>query len=289
FTAPRPAGKLLKQKAVPTGLFRVVRALVQRGKGGVYQAIDAQSNPPRLCLLKEGRRHGELSWDGRDGAWRVRNEERVPLRLTREGLNVPQVYARFKVEGNVYLALAFIDGESLHDLLLRQQRRLPIKCVLSFGIEIASFLAQMHRAGWAWRDCKPNNLILKRDGRIVPIDFEGAEQISRPDSRLWGTRGFLPRVGRGQGSHHGLADDLYALGSIMFLLITGQMFDEAKRIPIARLRRNVPSDLRLLVESLLAIEPQERPGAENVQAQLTAIFRTHWPEVRPLLPGVKAA
>src|SRR5207247_634689 len=72
--------------------FHVLRALVQRGKGGVYQAIDAQSNPPRLCLLKEGRKHGEVSWDGRDGAWRVRNEERVLSQLLNHGMNVPKVY-----------------------------------------------------------------------------------------------------------------------------------------------------------------------------------------------------
>ena len=94
--------------------FRVLQALIQRGKGGVYQAIDFSSDPPRLCLLKEGRKHGEVTWDGRDGAWRVRNEERVLKQLAACGVKVPEVYSSFEVQENYYLAMEFIAGESLH-------------------------------------------------------------------------------------------------------------------------------------------------------------------------------
>lgn len=288
FQTIRLPGKLRKPKVLTTNSFPVVRALVQRGKGGVYQAIDLHSKPPRLCLLKEGRRHGETSWNGRDGAWRVRNEERVLSGLSRSGVKVPQVYSRFQVDGNVYLAMEFVDGESLQALLLRKQRRLSIRRVLSLGIEIATCLAQMHRAGWAWRDCKPNNLIVKTDGQIVPIDFEGAEQIDRPDPLLWGTPPFMPRAGRDQNSHSGLTDDLYALGSILFLLLSGQMFDDARPVPIAKLRRNVPLDLRRLVESLLGVEPQRRPSAQQVETQLRSILRKRSRERMTLAAG-KAA
>src|SRR4030095_6640961 len=47
--------------------FRVFRALTQRGRGGVYHAIDLHAHPPSLCILKEGRRNGETGMDGRDG------------------------------------------------------------------------------------------------------------------------------------------------------------------------------------------------------------------------------
>jgi len=130
-----------RSKPVTPSSFQVVRALVQRGKGGVYQAIDVRSNPPRLFLLKEGRRHGELDWEGRDGAWRIRNEERVLSRLSRCNIKVPKVYSRFEVAGNVYLVMEFVDGETLHNLLLRQKRRLSIRSVLAFGIQLAAFLA----------------------------------------------------------------------------------------------------------------------------------------------------
>lgn len=273
FQDRRTTARVRKRNAPTNNSFRVLRALVQRGKGGVYQAIDFESTPPRLCLLKEGRRYGEINWDGRDGAWRVWHEERVLTQLSRSGIVVPKVYARFAVEGSVYLATEYIDGESLQTLLLRQKRRLSINSILSFGIDIATLIAQMHRAGWAWRDCKPGNLIVNGDGRLVPIDFEGAERIGRPDPMLWGTRGFVPLASCEKSGDHGLTDDLYALGSVLFLLITGQVFDEAKPLSIAKLRRNVPVELRQLVSSLLDGNPAKRPSAQNVHFRLTLILR----------------
>ncbi|HEY0384682.1 MAG TPA: hypothetical protein VGC64_01660, partial [Pyrinomonadaceae bacterium] len=53
--------------------FRAFQALAQRGKGGVYKAFDFSVQPPRFCLLKEGRSGGEVCWDGRDGFWRIQH------------------------------------------------------------------------------------------------------------------------------------------------------------------------------------------------------------------------
>jgi hypothetical protein len=75
FPAPQP-----EKCSVPTPFtssYKVFRAITQRGKGGVYQAIDLTADPPRLCVIKEGRRLGEVSWDGRDGYELIRNEWRV--------------------------------------------------------------------------------------------------------------------------------------------------------------------------------------------------------------------
>jgi serine/threonine protein kinase len=238
-----------------------------------------ESQPQILLLFKEGRKHGEVNWDGRDGAWRVRHEQRVLGQLSRAGIMVPQVYSRMEVSGNVYLTMEYVDGESLHRLLLRQNKRFSLKSILSFGTQLATLLAQMHCAGWAWRDCKPNNLIVNGQGKLVPIDFEGAERINRPDPTLWGTPGFVPRTARANAQHRGFTDDLYSLGAILFLLITGQMFDEAQPVGMGRLRRNLPPELKQLVESLLIAEPHKRPSAADVQLQLNAIFRK-LPEAR---------
>jgi class IV lanthipeptide synthase len=250
--------------------FRVLRALVQRGKGGVYQAIDLRGKAPQLCLLKEGRRSGETCWDGRDGAWRVRHEERVLQQLSAGGVTVPEVYSAFELQGNYYLAMKFIDGETFQDLLNRLQRRMPVARVLSYGIQLATFLSRMHKAGWAWRDCKPKNIIVTCDGRLVPIDFEGAAPIDRPDHVPWGTLGFTPpdwgKTGNGE------AGDVYALGSVLYLLLTGRVFDHAQPIAIQKLRRNAPAELRQLVESLLSERPETRPPAKATAARLTSIL-----------------
>ncbi|MGZ8845342.1 MAG: class III lanthionine synthetase LanKC N-terminal domain-containing protein [Pyrinomonadaceae bacterium] len=262
-----------RRKSISAGTpFRVMNALIQRGKGGVYQAIDFSASPPRRCLLKEGRKHGELTWDGRDGAWRVRNEERVLKRLTACGVTVPEVYASFEVKGNVYLAMEFIEGESLHNLLLKRRRRLPLARVLSYGAQLSLFLSRMHQAGWTWRDCKPKNLIVTEGERLVPIDFEGAAEIDRPDRLLWGTPGFVPPERQRHSDGNAIPDDLYALGSVLYLLLTGRVFDRNQPLAIKRLRPGVPHEFCGLVGSLLDEDQEKRPGAQSVSAALTSIL-----------------
>ena len=253
--------------------FRVLRPVVQRGKGGVYQAIDLRGKSPRLCLLKEGRRNGETCWDGRDGAWRVRHEERVLRKLSAGGVPVPEVHSAFALQGNYYLAMTFIDGETLQDLLERLERRMSLVRVLNVGIKLGDFLGRMHKVGWAWRDCKPKNIIITRGGELVPIDFEGAAPTNLPDRLPWGTLGFTPP--ECHDIHDGAAADVYALGAVLYLLLTGRIFDQTQPLPIQKFRRRVPLELRLLVESLMSERAEKRPTAHEATARLTAIFLKH--------------
>src|SRR5204863_6878183 len=62
FAAHKPRPGFAK-KTINSSV-RVMKVLSQRGKGGVYEAIDLRGKEPRLCLLKEGRKHGEVTWDG---------------------------------------------------------------------------------------------------------------------------------------------------------------------------------------------------------------------------------
>lgn len=249
--------------------YRVFRALSQRGKGGVYQAVDLSVPPPRFCLLKEGRRHGEVSWDGRDGHWRVKHEEQVLTLLSDSGVAVPQIYASFELNGHSYLVTEFIAGESLQALINRQQRRLSVSRALHYGIEIASVISDIQAAGWVWRDCKPANLMITGQGRIRPLDFEGACRIDQPDLLPWGTPGFAPSPERtAHEARSSVYDDLYALGAVIYLLLTGRLPDAVAPIPIAKLRRDVPIDVQEVITELLTASPRQRPGVERVIRQL---------------------
>jgi serine/threonine protein kinase len=286
FVAHKPRSRSSPPRAVSS--IRVIKVLAQRGKGGVYVAIDLGPGSPRLCLLKEGRRHGEITWDGRDGAWRVRNEERVLSHLSSRGVPVPRVHSSFEMGGNYYLVMEHLDGKTLHEKLLFRSRRLAVTQVLDCGIQLAQFIVQMHCAGWAWRDCKPKNIIVTREWRLVPIDFEGAARIRRPDPLRWGTPGFIAPASRDRNVGNGVGDDLYALGSILFLLLTGRVYDSATAFTIKKLRRNVPANLCQLVESLLDIDANKRPTAETARANLTSIFLS-WKRQRMALAVGKAA
>ncbi|HEV2862466.1 MAG TPA: protein kinase [Pyrinomonadaceae bacterium] len=272
FTAARPRGPRPRAAGPDASSFRVFRALVQRGKGGVYQAVDLRGDAPRLCLLKEGRRDGELGWDGRDGARRVRHEERVISSLLAAGVDAPRIYSSFYLSGNYYLVTEFIEGESLHSLLARRERRMPVPVALRYGLRLSEIFRGLHAAGWVWRDCKPANILVTPEGRLRPIDFEGACPARRPDPLYWGTPGFTPPEWRERdfSPRASTSGDVYALGSVLYLLLTGRVPEASEPAPVESLRGDVPAAVRALVTRLLDRDPDSRPRAEEVVRELEA-------------------
>jgi hypothetical protein len=251
--------------------FKAFRALTQRGRGGVYQALDLSSTPPRLCVLKEGRKNGETGWDGRDGHWRVRHERRVLSALLGAGVNVPRVYSSFRAEKNYYLAAEFIEGETLDRWLGRRRRRLALASALRRAVELSRLVSRIHAAGWVWRDCKPGNIIITKGGELRPLDFEGACPVESPDPLPWGTPSFTPPESnepfRGQSR---LPEDLYALGAVIYLLLAGRAPDDHAPLPLEKMRRNVPRRACRVVAELLDPDPRRRPPARVAARRLEA-------------------
>jgi Protein kinase domain len=251
--------------------FRAFRALAQRGRGGVYQALDLSVAPPRLCVLKEGRAAGEVGLDGRDGFWRVGHEGRVLAALREAGLDVPRLYASFTAEKNYYIAVEFIEGESLAAWLGRRRRRMSVAAALARGAELARLVEGVHAAGWVWRDCKPGNVVITKGGGLRPLDFEGACPVERPDPLPWGTPGFIAPEGdeefRGQSR---LPEDLYALGAVVYFLLAGRPPDASERAPLSKMRRDVPEGALCVIAELLDPEPRRRPRAREAARRLEA-------------------
>jgi serine/threonine protein kinase len=226
-----------------------------------------RAQPPHLCILKEGRRNGETGLDGRDGFYRAQNEEWVLSSLRGCGVEAPRLYSSFEVEGNYYLAMEFIAGESLHSLLSRRQRRLRLTQALRYGIQISEIVARLHAAGWAWRDCKPGNLMMTRKGIFRPIDFESACPCDRPDPLPWRTPDFTPPESA-HGASGGASDDLYAVGAILFLLLTGRTPAASGSISATKWRRNLPSEILSIISDLLSPDTQQRPAAADIARRL---------------------
>lgn len=246
---------------------RAYHVLSQRGKGGVYLALDVGVRPARRCVLKEGRRHGETDWDGRDGSWRVRHEARVLSALSLAGVKVPEVYRTFKVENHFYLVTEYIEGVNLQSLLNGKRRKITLVPALQYGYEIAKLLGEIHATGWVWRDCKPLNLIVAANDRLRPVDFEGACKIGSREQAPLGTPGYLPpEWHESRSSKSKIPEDLYALGATLHQLITGRLPDEkgATRA-VGKLRRGVPLPVRNIINALLDADPQARPAARMVE------------------------
>jgi len=265
-------GKQLRARAsIQDRSFEIIKAISQRGKGGVYQVLDLDFTPPRLCLLKEGRALGELDWDGIDGKLRVLREESVMKALRAKGLDLPRVYSSFQESGNYYLLTEFVEGENLNGVLLAQRRRFSVVRSLTLALSLAEFIASLHHVGWVWRDCKPSNLILTTGNGLRPVDFEGACPIGQQNPPRWLTPAYSLK--KTIAAPAGTDEDLHALGVIIYLLLTGQLPDVPHRLPVKSLRKNVPQRLLDLLATLLNERVSRLIDSDVVARELRLILK----------------
>jgi hypothetical protein len=263
---PFPAAPLSPRR---TSRFRdrylVYEPLTQRGKGGVYKALDMAETPMRPCVVKEGRRHGETDWQGRDGRAFVLTEIRVLHDLAAAGLRVPAIKDTFEEQRNVYLVLEYLGSRTLEEVV-RTAGRLPVADALRLAAALAALVARIHEAGWVWRDIKPRNVIMDDAGDLRPIDFEGACRRGARNVPPWGSDGYLPPGWQGALTDQ-IGNDLFALGvSCRQILIGARSFglpaDAHRRDPIGRRRHGVPPEARQLITALLEDDPARRPTAK---------------------------
>lgn len=205
--------------------FLAFQAISQRGKGGVYKALDLGNGRARLCILKEGRRNAELELDGREAPNRLSHEAAILRSLYEKKVKVPRVIALFTVSGDRYLALSYIEGRSLRELLdstahIGRRRRIVL------ARNLCLLLRQIHALGWAWRDLKPSNILISKTGEVYAIDFEGACRLRSTSARPWGTPAYQPRHVLG-GTYGYRAQDIYALAVTFEQIWTGGTADSA--------------------------------------------------------------
>lgn len=251
----------------------VFRTVSQRGKGGVYEALD-MADGARQCIIKEGRLNGETHWDGRDGLCRIRNEGDILKSLAKSKCNVPAIYDRFERNGNVYLVMEKIRGISLENLLMHHRGALRSATLIYICQELCKLLAKIHRQGFIWRDCTPANLLIERSGRLFAIDFEGATNTEVFDPLTWSTPLFAPpEVAHGcyrTKQKSNLPEDLFALGCCLFLILEGRLpFINQDHSRTVEFTKKIPGKIERIIRQLISADPTERPAAAAVHKILT--------------------
>ncbi|WP_193789577.1 class III lanthionine synthetase LanKC N-terminal domain-containing protein [Salipiger sp. CCB-MM3] len=274
-------------------------AMMQRGKGGVYRAVDIKCAPARLCVVKEGRRHGETDWTGSDGRTLVEREEMVLRHLEGSDCASPAVLDSFVIDRHRYLVIEHIKGAPLLQACSDPTRKLPLDVALAYAAGTASLVAALHSAGWVWRDLKPANILVEETGRLRPVDFEGAIRSTATTQIPWGTPSYMPpeiHEGPVTGSH--VPEDLFGLGATIHQLLTSWLMhrDEpadltpervVTRPPVGTLRKGVPLHVRDLVLRLMDADPLKRPEAAEAHAVLSDYERVTLPV--PTLPKRESA
>ncbi len=164
---------------------------------------------------------------------RYANDDQFVERFRREassaaGLNHPnivQIYDRGEAEGTYYIAMEYLDGRSLKDIILKYSPLSP-ELVVSISIQIVEALRFAHRRDIIHRDIKPQNIIVDNEGRVKVTDFgiarAGNASTMTEAGSILGTAHYLsPEQAKGQPVE--AASDLYSLGVVMYEMVTGKL------------------------------------------------------------------
>ncbi|MCA9729528.1 MAG: protein kinase, partial [Candidatus Eisenbacteria bacterium] len=183
----------------------------------------------------------------------------------------------------------FVEGKTLEQTL-QSDGPLPTEAILEIALCLARALAAVHEADLVHGDIKTENVMRRRDGHLLLMDFGAGRDRPFPDEAssddVHGAQGtplaMAPELL--QGDPPSVASDLYALGALLFRLASGRYPIEARtfvelleksrkeeRVTLAELRPDLPTAMTKAVDGLLAHDPRHRPdnaGAFEIELTL---------------------
>ncbi len=262
------------------GRYLIVRKLGAGGMADVYLAED-QELGRRVAIKILNDRHAA----DEQFVERFRREAKNAAGLSHP--NIVQIYDRGTAEGTYYIAMEYLDGRSLKELIVGRGPA-PIKLAIEYTEEILAAVGFAHRNGIVHRDIKPHNVLCGPEGRLKVTDFgiarSGASQMTEVGSIIGTAQYLSPEQARGAPVDQ--SSDLYSVGVVLYELLTGQVpftGDTPLEIamkhlstvprPPSELREDVPHDLDLVVLRALAKEPTDRyQSAEEMDADLKRVL-----------------
>ena len=200
------------------GRYEVLGLLGQGGMGSVYRVRDLELD--ELCALKMLRRDGPFTPRALE---RFRREVKLARRVTH--VNVARTFDIGEHEGEKFLTMELVEGEPLSALLAREGKLAPQRAA-HIATAVCAGLGAAHAVGVVHRDLKPDNVMLERGGRVVIMDFGIAharrDDVSRTLGGAVGTPAYMAPEQVSGEDVDGRAD-LYALGVMLFEMLTGKM------------------------------------------------------------------
>ncbi|MDP1678325.1 MAG: protein kinase [Bacteroidota bacterium] len=259
--------------------YEIVEKLGEGGMGVVYKAKDTKLD--RFVALKFLTKNVASSDSDRQ---RFMQEAKAAATLNHP--NICTIYDVAEHEGQLFIAMEFIDGETLRD----RKNNISFKQSIDIGIQIAEALAAAHEKGIIHRDIKPENVMLRKDGLVQIMDFglaklQGVTRLTREGNTV-GTMGYMsPEQVQGFNVDH--RTDIFSFGVLLYELISGQspfkgMHETAiiyeivnvDAEPISILKPELPPDLDAIILECLAKEPDERyQSAKEIVKDLRKLKR----------------
>ena len=259
------------------GRYRILRQIGGGGMGMVYLAEDTRL-AGRRCALKE---MSPAQLAPRDRNWAInafRQEAQILANLGHPGLTTVTDF--FPEEGNWYLVMDYVEGETLEERLARSPNgRLPLEEALGIVSQLCNVLEFLHgqTPPVVFRDLKPGNVMLTPQGEVRLIDF-GIARFFKPgqtrDTVNLGTPGYAaPELYGGLGQSDPRAD-VYSLGALLHQMVTGYNPATATTPfplpPPGSLMRGLPAHVEGVIARATQLQPDLR--YQNVRELSRALF-----------------
>jgi len=214
-------------KLLLNNLFRALKPLGQGGFGRTFRAVNqGRFNEP--CVIKQLSPPPKVQRQTAAMKEYVRlfNQEAQRLHELGKHPQIPELVSYFEQDGQLYLVQQFIDGQNLvEELQQGTKTEVQVREILTELLPILEFI---HEKGVIHRDIKPDNIMRRRDGKLMLIDFGVAKEFV-PNATLKsgtsvGTPGYAPMEQmRGKVVP---ASDIYSLGVTCICLLTGILADQ---------------------------------------------------------------
>jgi len=288
---------MTSENTVLNGRYRLIKRIGAGGMSVVYKAQDLALG--RLVAIKT--LHEGLTGDPAF-LKRFRREAKAAASLSHP--NVVTVHDVGQDNNTHYIVMELIEGDDLKNVI-RSWAPLPLKQTLDLAIQICEGVGYAHRAGFVHCDVKPQNVLVTKDGRAMVADFGIARVISEATmSRgdlAWGTpHYFSPEQAAGEPATP--ASDVYAIGVILFEMLTGRLPFEAENATALALKHlrddapwvtdlnpNIPVPIAKIVRKVMAKEPSARYRTANQLSRILQAYRsesTQMTSAAPVTPAV---
>jgi len=291
LTFPLPA---LEKGSLFANKYRISEEIGRGGMGVVFKAEDTKlKRPVALKLLPMEISHFP------DAKERFIREAQAAAALDHP--NICTVYEVEECDGQMYIAMAYIDGTSLKTRIA--QKPLKTDEALEIAIQVAGGLEEAHRKGIVHRDIKPANIMLTAKGQAKIMDFglarlESAGDLTRT-AVVMGTVAYMsPEQALGKKVDH--RTDIWSFGCLLYEMLAGrgpfqggyeqailQAIVHGEPQPITTSRHDIPVGLDKILERCLKKNPFDRyPDADALISDLKSVNLAEIASVPSAVPKV---
>jgi serine/threonine-protein kinase len=258
----------MAQTPAKIGKYKILGLIGTGGMGAVYKAEHPTLKRP--VIIKKLTSSGN-----KDLVERFKREARIMMDFRHE--QIVQVYDHFKEGSAFYIAMEFVDGENLEDLI-KKKRYLSNEAAMLIFREICKALKYAHDNQVIHRDIKPANILISKEGVVKLVDFGVSTELEESDDdgltkagMTIGTPSYLAPEQIANAKNRDRRSDIYALGVVLYEMVIGKTpfrggftpevilaIEKGKYTPPRKINPNVKPAIQKVIKKAMHHKVQKR-------------------------------